>query len=402
MPKQAYVRTKPHVNIGTMGHTGHGKTTLTTAITHLLAPHDTTPCDTTGHLARTCPGTPHAERVAYETGTRHYAHADLPGRADHVKHMIAGAAGLDGAILVVSVLDGVMPQTAEHLLLARQAGVRHVVVALTKADAGSPEMTELVELDVRALLTAHGYDGHRTAIVRVSALRALEGDPLWTGTIEALLDAVDTYVPTPRRPAAGPLLLPVERVLTLAGRGTAVIGVIERGTLRPGDHVELLGRAAGGPRTTRLAGLETFGAPMATARAGDTVALLLPGVPRHEAHRGDVVAAPGSLVPRRRFRARVRLLPTAAVDGRGPAVNSRGARFHFRTADVPGTVDLVPPGSAPPGATVAVTAVLDRGVPLEAGLPFAVREGGRTVGLGTVTAVDVGTGGTAAQSAAAQ
>ncbi|MCC3773087.1 GTP-binding protein, partial [Streptomyces sp. UNOC14_S4] len=322
--------------------------------------------------------------VAYETGTRHYAHADLPGRADHIPHMIAGAAGLDGAVLVVSALDGVRPQTAEHLLLARQAGVRHVVVALTKAEAGGPELTELVELDTRALLTAHGFDGQRTAVVRVSARRALAGDPRWTGTVEALLDAVDTYVPTPGRPVREPFLLPVERVLPLPGGGAVVAGTIERGAVRPGDRLEIAG-GTGGPRVAPLAGLETFGRPMAGARAGDTVALLLPGVPHHEVRRGDVVAAPGSLVPRRRCPVRVRLLPpesggAGGVDG--------PVRFHFRTADVPGTLVLGPDRSVPPGATVPGTVLLDRALPLDAGLPFAVREGGRTVGVGTVATAE--------------
>ncbi|MEU3755608.1 GTP-binding protein [Streptomyces olivoreticuli] len=373
MPKQAYVRTKPHLNIATIGHTGHGKTTLTTAITRLLG----------ARPAHHRTGAPHVTHVAYETGTRHYAHADLPGRADRVKHMIAAAAGLDGAILVVSALDGIGPQTAEHLLLARQCGVRHLVVALAKADAGGPEITELVELDVRALLTAHGYDGPRTPIVRVSALRALGGDPRWTGTIEALLDAVDTYLPTPVRRTDGPLLLPVERVFTLAGQGTAVAGAIERGTVRPGATVDVVGRPAG-PRAARVTGLETFGEPMAAARAGDSVALLLHGVERHEVHRGDVVAAPGSVLPRRRVRARVRLLPPQDGGRPRPLATGRRVQLHFRTADVPGTVDLGPHGRALPGRPLTLTLTLDRAAPLEPGLPVVLRESGRTVGVGRV------------------
>ncbi|MEV6669291.1 GTP-binding protein [Streptomyces sp. NPDC051162] len=373
MPKQAYVRTKPHLNIATMGHTGHGKTTLTTAITRLLG---TRP-------APRRPGTAPVPHVAYETGTRHYAHADLPGGADRVKHMIAATAGLDGAILVVSALDGIGPRTAEHLLLARQSGVRHLVVALSKADAGGPELTELVELDTRALLTAHGYDGAHTPVVRVSALRALDGDPRWTGTIEALLDAVDTYVPTPRRRTDEPLLLPVERVFTLTGRGTAVAGAIERGTVRPGAAVDIVGRP-GGPRRAEVTGLETFGEPMAGARAGDSVALLLRGVERHEVHRGDVVAVPGSVLPRRRFRARVRLL-SAAEGGRSrPLATGCRAQLHFRTADVPGTVDLGPHGSALPGRPLTLTVTLDRPAPLERGVPLTLREAGRTIGVGEV------------------
>ncbi|MEU5420950.1 GTP-binding protein [Streptomyces sp. NPDC001407] len=370
MPKQAYVRTKPHLNIATMGHTGHGKTTLTAAITRLLG-------------TRPAPGTAPVPHVAYETGTRHYAHADLPGGDGRVKHTIAATAGLDGAILVVSALDGIGPRTAEHLLLARQSGVRHLVVALSKADAGGPELTELVELETRALLTAHGYDGAHTPVVRVSALRALDGDPRWTGTIEALLDAVDTYVPTPERRTGGPLLLPVERVFTLTGRGTAVAGTVERGTVRPGAAVDIVGRPAG-PRRTEVTGLETFGEPMAGARAGDGVALLLRGVERHEVHRGDVVAAPGSVLTGRRFRARVRLLPAAEGGRSRPLATGCRAQFHFRTADVPGTVDLGPHGPALPGRPLTLTVTLDRAAPLERGLPLMLREAGRTIGVGEV------------------
>ncbi|RLU80459.1 elongation factor Tu [Streptomyces griseocarneus] len=392
MPKQAYVRTKPHVNIGTIGHTGHGKTTLTAAITHLLGTHEA-PAHEPPARGRASDGpdggTSRVRHVSYETGTRHYAHADLPGRADHVPHMIAGAAGLDGAVLVVSALDGIRPQTAEHLLLARQAGVRHLVVALTKAEEGGPELTELVELDTRALLAAHGFDGPRTPVVRVSARRALAGDPRWTGTVEALLDAVDTYVPTPERPVREPFLLPVEQVVPLPGGGVAVAGTVERGAVRPGDRLEVVG-GTGGPRVAPLAGLETFGRPMAGARAGDTVALLLPGLPHDEVRRGDVVVAPGSLVPRRRCHARVRLLPpeTGGADGPRPGSTGGRVRFHFRTADVPGTLVLGPDRPAPSGATVTGTVLLDRALPLDTGLPFAVRESGRTVGVGAVAGTD--------------
>ncbi|MFD3451517.1 elongation factor Tu [Streptomyces sp. NPDC058691] len=388
MPKQAYQRTKPHLNIGTMGHVDHGKTTLTAAITKVLSARgsaafvpfdriDKAPEEAARGITITI------AHVEYETDTRHYAHVDMPGHADYVKNMITGAAQLDGAILVVSALDGVMPQTAEHVLLARQVGVEHIVVALNKADAGDPELTDLVELEVRELLSAQGYPGDTLPVVRVSGLGALEGDPRWTAAIEALLDAVDTYVPMPHRYTDAPFLLPVENVLTITGRGTVVTGAVERGTIRAGDRVEVLGADT----ASVVTGLETFGKPMEEAQAGDNVALLLRGVPRDVVRRGHVVAAPGSVTPSRRFRAAVHLL-SAAEGGRRTAI-ATGYRpqFHVRTADVVGAVDLGGAGIALPGARVEMTVELGVAVPLETGLGFAVREGGRTVGAGTVTAL---------------
>ncbi|UQI44818.1 GTP-binding protein [Streptomyces sp. HU2014] len=383
MTEQAYARTKPHINIGTIGPQGHGKTTLTAALARTLGttapvPHGATARPTTG-----------ITRVAYETGTRHYAHADLPGHPRYTTNLLTGAAPLDGAVLAVSAFDGVVPATAAHLLLARAAGVRHLVVALTKADAGGPELTDLAEADVRALLTAHGLDGRHAAVVRVSALRALDGDPRWTGALEALLDAVDTYVPTPVRRTGAPLLLPVERAFALDGSGTVVTGTIERGTVRPGARVRLLG-PGGGPRDAVVTGLETFGRPMEAAVAGDCVGLLLRGVRREDVRRGDTVTAPGGAVPRRRFTARLRL-PVAAQGGRHtPVATGHRAQFHFRTADVTGTLDLGSRGYARPGGTAAVTVVLDHALPLETGLSFVAREGGRTVGTGAVTALPEG------------
>ncbi|MFI9151276.1 elongation factor Tu [Streptomyces sp. NPDC053367] len=388
MPKTAYVRTKPHLNIGTMGHVDHGKTTLTAAITKVLADRGAgtfVPFDRIDRAPEEAARgiTINIAHVEYETDTRHYAHVDMPGHADYVKNMVTGAAQLDGAILVVSALDGIMPQTAEHVLLARQVGVDHIVVALNKADAGDEELTDLVELEVRDLLTAHGYGGDSVPVVRVSGLRALEGDPRWTASIEALLDAVDTYVPMPERYLDAPFLLPVENVLTITGRGTVVTGAVERGVVRVGDRVEVLGADV----ETVVTGLETFGKPMEEAQAGDNVALLLRGVPRGAVRRGHVVAAPGSVVPSRRFRAQVYVL-SAREGGRTTAVSS-GYRpqFYVRTADVVGEVDLGEAGVARPGETVEMVVSLGRDVPLEAGLGFAVREGGRTVGAGTVTAV---------------
>ncbi|MFI6003506.1 elongation factor Tu [Streptomyces sp. NPDC051366] len=391
MAKTAFVRTKPHLNIGTMGHVDHGKTTLTAAITKVLAERggaSFVPFDRIDRAPEEARRgiTINLTHVEYETDTRHYAHVDMPGHADYVKNMVTGAAQLDGAILVVSALDGVMPQTAEHVLLARQVGVDHIVVALNKADAGDPELTDLVELEVRELLTANGYGGDSAPVVRVSGLGALEGDPRWTGAIEALLDAVDTYVPMPVRYTDAPFLLPVENVLTITGRGTVVTGAVERGSVRMGDRVSVLG-GDGEPALTVVTGLETFGKPMESAEAGDNVALLLRGVPRDGVRRGQVVAAPGSVVPRRRFTAQVYVL-SAREGGRTTAVAS-GYRpqFYIRTADVVGDVDLGEAGVARPGETVAMTVELGRDVPLEAGLGFAIREGGRTVGAGTVTAV---------------
>ncbi|MFJ5773754.1 elongation factor Tu [Streptomyces sp. NPDC093094] len=388
MPKTAYVRTKPHLNIGTMGHVDHGKTTLTAAITKVLADRGTgtfVPFDRIDRAPEEAARgiTIDIAHVEYETDTRHYAHVDMPGHADYVKNMVTGAAQLDGAILVVSALDGIMPQTAEHVLLARQVGVNHVVVALNKADAGDEDLIDLVELEVRDLLTAHGYGGDSVPVVRVSGLRALEGDPRWTASVEALLDAVDTYVPVPERYLDAPFLLSVENVLTITGRGTVVTGAVERGVVRVGDRVEVLGAAG----ETVVTGLETFGRPMEEAQAGDSVALLLRGVARDTVRRGQVVAAPGSVTPSRRFSARVHVLSAREGGRTTPVATGYRPQFHIRTADVVGDVDLGEAGVARPGDTVEMTVELGRDVPLEAGLGFAIREGGRTVGAGTVTAV---------------
>ncbi|WP_406108530.1 elongation factor Tu [Streptomyces sp. NBC_01003] len=391
MPKTAYVRTKPHLNIGTMGHVDHGKTTLTAAITKVLAERGAgtfVPFDRIDRAPEEAARgiTINIAHVEYETDTRHYAHVDMPGHADYVKNMVTGAAQLDGAILVVSALDGIMPQTAEHVLLARQVGVDHIVVALNKADAGDEELTDLVELEVRELLSAHGYGGDSVPVVRVSGLKALEGDPRWTGAIDALLDAVDTYVPMPERYVDAPFLLPVENVLTITGRGTVVTGAVERGRVRVGDRVEIFGADTDAAATV-VTGLETFGKPMEEAQAGDNVALLLRGVPRDAVRRGDVVAAPASVSPSRRFTAQVYVLSAAEGGRTTPVATGYRPQFYLRTADVVGDVDLGETAVARPGDTVTMAVELGRDMPLEAGLGFAIREGGRTVGAGTVSSV---------------
>ncbi|MFI6873274.1 elongation factor Tu [Streptomyces sp. NPDC050400] len=393
MPKTAYVRTKPHLNIGTMGHVDHGKTTLTAAITKVLADRGAgtfVPFDRIDKAPEEAQRgiTINIAHVEYETDTRHYAHVDMPGHADYVKNMVTGAAQLDGAILVVSALDGIMPQTAEHVLLARQVGVDHIVVAINKADAGDEEVTDLVELEVRELLSAHGYGGDSVPVVRVSGLRALEGDPRWTASIEALLDAVDTYVPMPERYVDAPFLLSVENVMTISGRGTVVTGAVERGRVRVGDRVRVYGAESLKEGETVVTGVETFGKPMEEAQAGDNVALLLRGVPRDAVRRGHVVAEPGSLRPARRFTAQVYVLSAKEGGRTTPVATGYRPQFYLRTADVVGDVDLGEVAVARPGDTVAMTVELGRDVPLESGLGFAIREGGRTVGAGTVTSVE--------------
>ncbi|SFR11500.1 elongation factor Tu [Lentzea waywayandensis] len=387
--KQEFVRAKPHLNIGTMGHVDHGKTTLTAAITKVLSEKD--PSGTTftafdridrapEELARGI--TINIAHVEYETPTRHYAHVDMPGHADYVKNMITGAAQLDGAILVVSAEDGTMPQTREHVVLAHRVGVPYVVVALNKADAVSdPELLDLVELEIRDLLSQYGFDGDATPVVRVSGLRALQGDPAWVQSVVSLLDAVDSHVPVPERDISGPFLMPIENVLTITGRGTVVTGAVERGVLGLGDQVEVLG--LGDAVSSVATGIETFGKPMQQAQAGDNAAILLRGVKRGDVRRGQVLALPGSVAPHNRFRATVYLL-SHAEGGRhtGIASNYR-PQFHFRTGDVVGVVEL-DRTLALPGDTVEVTVELGKAVAMDTGLGFAIREGGKTVGAGTV------------------
>jgi elongation factor Tu len=392
MAKQLYTRAKPHLNIGTMGHVDHGKTTLTAAITKVLADRG---------LARQVPFegidrapeerdrgiTINIAHVEYETATRHYAHVDMPGHADYVKNMITGAAQIDGAVLVVSAQDGAMPQTREHVVLARQVGVEHIVVALNKADTvEDAELLDLVELEIRDLLGEYGFPGEEIPVVRVSGLLALQGDAYWTARIGDLLDAIDAYVPVPERVLDKPFLMPVENVLTITGRGTVVTGVVGQGAVRVGETVEVVGLGEG--FSAVCTGLETFGQTMDHAEAGDNTALLLRGVRRDQIRRGQVLAAPGSIRPHTAFRARVRVL-TLAEGGRSrPFFTGYRPQFHFRTTDVVGGIDMGEGGMAMPGDTVEMAVELGKPVAMAEGLGFAIREGGRTVGAGTVIGLD--------------
>ncbi|MFI6318051.1 elongation factor Tu [Nonomuraea sp. NPDC050556] len=386
MAKQAYVRNKPHLNIGTMGHVDHGKTTLTAAITKVLSERGGATYTPFERIDRTPEEaqrgiTINISHVEYETATRHYAHVDMPGHADYVKNMITGAAQLDGAILVVSALDGIMPQTREHVLLAKRVGVEHLVVAVNKADGADPELADLVELELADLLAEHGFTD--VPMVRVSGLKALEGDPVWTASVEALLQAVDDHIPVPVRYVDAPFLMPVENVLTVTGRGTVVTGAIERGQVKVGDTVEVVGFGDG--FTAVVTGVETFGKTMERGEAGDNAAVLLRGVRRDQVRRGMVLAAPGSQRALRSFTARIYLLTPEEGGRRKPVGDGYRPQFYLRTTDVPGRIDL--DAAALPGETVDVRVELGKAVALEDGLGFAIREGGLTVGAGTVTAV---------------
>jgi elongation factor Tu len=397
MSKQPFVRDKPHVNIGTMGHVDHGKTTLTAAITRLLAEAD--PARTRFVAFDRIDRAPEERQrgitinlahVEYETAARHYAHVDMPGHADYIKNMITGAAQIDGAILVVSAEDGAMPQTREHVLLARRVGVPAMVVALNKADVADPELLDLVELEVRELLSGYGYPGDDVPVVRVSALKALDGDPVWQARLRELLDAVDEAIPVPERLLDRPFLMPVESVLTITGRGTVVTGKVEQGTIRLGQPVEVLGL---GPTIESVCtGLEMFGRHLHTAEAGDNAAMLLRGVRRGDVRRGQVVAEPRTVRPCRAFAAQIYALTSEEGGRHTPFFSNYRPQFYFRTANVVGTVDL---GSADqgydrmvmPGDTAQITVELGQPVAINAGQDFAIREGGRTVAAGTVTAL---------------
>ncbi|MFD9000096.1 elongation factor Tu [Streptomyces sp. NPDC059582] len=395
MAKAKFERTKPHVNIGTIGHIDHGKTTLTAAITKVL--HDKfpdlnpyTPFDQIDKAPeeRQRGITISIAHVEYQTGRRHYAHVDCPGHADYIKNMITGAAQMDGAILVVAATDGPMPQTKEHVLLARQVGVPYVVVALNKTDmVDDEEILELVELEVRELLTEYEFPGDDVPVVRVSALRALEGDPQWAASVLELLDAVDEFVPEPVRDVDRPFLMPIEDVFTITGRGTVVTGRIERGVLRVHSEVEIIGIHQQKTRTT-VTGVEMFRKLLDEGRAGENVGLLLRGVKRDEVERGQVVIRPGSVTPHTEFEARAYILSKDEGGRHTPFFQNYRPQFYFRTTDVTGVVTL-PPGTemVMPGDNTTMHVELIQPIAMEEGLKFAIREGGRTVGAGQVTRI---------------
>ena len=394
MAKAKFERTKPHVNIGTIGHVDHGKTTLTAAITKVL--HDKypdlnefTPFDQVDNAPeeRDRGITINVSHVEYQTEKRHYAHVDAPGHADYVKNMITGAAQMDGAILVVAATDGPMAQTREHVLLARQVGVPTILVALNKADmVDDEEMLELVEEEVRDLLSSQGFDGENAPVIQVSALKALEGDPEWTAKVEELMDAVDDYVPTPERDMDKPFLMPIEDVFTITGRGTVVTGRVERGKLPINSEVEILGIRD--PQKTTVTGIEMFHKSMDEAWAGENCGLLLRGTKRDEVERGQVVAVPGSITPHTEFEGQVYILKKEEGGRHNPFFSNYRPQFYFRTTDVTGVITL-PEGTdmVMPGDTTEITVQLIQPIAMEPGLGFAIREGGRTVGSGRVTKI---------------
>ncbi|MEU3453374.1 elongation factor Tu [Micromonospora sp. NPDC006766] len=395
MAKAKFERTKPHVNIGTIGHIDHGKTTLTAAITKVL--HDRypdlnpyTPFDQIDNApeekARGI--TISISHVEYQTENRHYAHVDCPGHADYIKNMITGAAQMDGAILVVAATDGPMPQTREHVLLARQVGVPYIVVALNKSDmVDDEELLELVELEVRELLSSQEYPGDDLPVVRVSALKALEGDPEWTERLLDLMSAVDTAIPQPERETEKPFLMPIEDVFTITGRGTVVTGRAERGILKPNEEVEIVGIREKSMKTT-CTGIEMFRKLLDEARAGENVGLLLRGIKREDVERGMVVIKPGTTTPHTEFEATVYILSKEEGGRHTPFFQNYRPQFYFRTTDVTGVVTL-PEGTemVMPGDNTTMSVKLIQPIAMEENLKFAIREGGRTVGAGRVTKI---------------
>nr|WP_168514336.1 elongation factor Tu [Streptomyces sp. S1D4-11]QIZ00077.1 elongation factor Tu [Streptomyces sp. S1D4-11] len=395
MAKAKFERTKPHVNIGTIGHIDHGKTTLTAAVTKVL--HDRfpdlnpfTPFDQIDKAPeeRQRGITISIAHVEYQTEHRHYAHVDCPGHADYIKNMITGAAQMDGAILVVAATDGPMPQTKEHVLLARQVGVPYIVVALNKTDmVDDEEILELVELEVRELLTEYEFPGDDVPVVQVSALKALEGDPKWSASVLELLAAVDEFVPEPVRDVDRPFLMPIEDVFTITGRGTVVTGRIERGVLKVHNEVEIIGIHEQKTKTT-VTGIEMFRKLLDEGRAGENVGLLLRGVRRDDVERGQVVIRPGSVTPHTQFEARAYILSKDEGGRHTPFFDNYRPQFYFRTTDVTGVVTL-PRGTemVMPGDNTTMNVQLIQPIAMEEGLKFAIREGGRTVGAGQVTKI---------------
>jgi len=392
MAREKFQRNKPHVNIGTIGHVDHGKTTLTAAITTVLAGQgkaqakkfdeiDAAPEEKARGI------TISTAHVEYETDNRHYAHVDCPGHADYVKNMITGAAQMDGAILVIAATDGPMPQTREHILLARQVGVPQLVVFLNKCDmVDDPELLDLVEMEARELLSKYEFDGDNLPIVRGSALKALEGDAKWVGCIQELMDAVDNAIPTPERPIDQPFLMPVEDVFTITGRGTVATGRIERGKVNVGDEVEIIG--LGDTRKTVVTGIEMFRKSLDEGLAGDNVGALLRGIDKNAIERGMVLAKPGSIKAHAKFKANVYVLSKDEGGRHTPFFSNYRPQFYVRTTDVTGTIKL--PENVEmvmPGDNIIMEVELHTPVAIEQGMRFAIREGGRTVGAGVVDSI---------------
>ncbi len=393
MAKEKFDRSKPHVNIGTIGHVDHGKTTLTAAITKRLAEKGQAKFEDYADIDKAPEErergiTINTAHVEYETDKRHYAHVDCPGHADYVKNMITGAAQMDGAILVLAATDGPMAQTKEHILLARQVGVPRIVVFMNKCDmVDDPEMLDLVEMDVRELLSKYEYDGDNTPIIRGSALKALEGDAEYQAKIDELMDAVDEWIPTPERDNTKPFLMSIEDVFTITGRGTVVTGRVERGQLKLNDEVEIVGLKE--TQKTVVTGIEMFRKQLDYAEAGDNAGVLLRGISREQVQRGQVLAKPGSVTPHTKFEAQVYVLSKEEGGRHTPFFSNYRPQFYFRTTDVTGVVTL-PEGTemVMPGDNVSMSVELIAPIAIENGTKFSIREGGRTVGAGTVTKID--------------
>ncbi|MFM7358401.1 MAG: elongation factor Tu [Sediminibacterium sp.] len=394
MAKETFKREKPHVNVGTIGHVDHGKTTLTAAITMILSKKGM------GNVAKKydeIDGAPEEKErgitintahVEYQTNARHYAHVDCPGHADYVKNMITGAAQMDGAILVVAATDGPMPQTKEHILLARQVGVPRIVVFMNKVDlVDDPELLELVEMEIRELLTSYGFDGDNTPIIQGSATGALAEDPKWVAKIDELMDAVDTYIPLPPRPVDMPFLMSVEDVFSITGRGTVATGRIERGRVKVGDAIEIVGLMEA-PLASTVTGVEMFKKLLDEGEAGDNAGLLLRGIEKNQIRRGMVLCKPASITPHTEFKGEVYVLSKEEGGRHTPFFNKYRPQFYFRTTDVTGEVSL-PAGTemVMPGDNINLTVKLIQPIAMEKGLKFAIREGGRTVGAGQVTEI---------------
>jgi elongation factor Tu len=393
MSKETFKRDKPHVNVGTIGHVDHGKTTLTAAITSILSSRglaeakkydeiDAAPEEKERGI------TINTAHVEYSTTNRHYAHVDCPGHADYVKNMITGAAQMDGAILVVAATDGPMPQTKEHILLARQVGVPRIVVFMNKVDlVDDPELLELVEMEIRELLSSYGFDGDNTPIIQGSATGALAGEEKWIKAIDQLMDAVDTYIPLPPRPVDLPFLMSVEDVFSITGRGTVATGRIERGVIKVGEGIEIVGLMEA-PLTSTVTGVEMFRKLLDRGEAGDNAGLLLRGIEKTQIRRGMVLCKPGSITPHTEFKGEVYVLSKEEGGRHTPFFNKYRPQFYFRTTDVTGEVTL-PAGTemVMPGDNTSLSVVLIQPIAMEKGLKFAIREGGRTVGAGQVTEI---------------